>query len=206
MRAKTDDRRRAIVEAAGEVFRRSGFDRASMAAISAAVGGSKTTLYGYFNSKEDLYSAVMMEAVERQVENFLEILDRPSGDLPRTLTDFGMSYVSLMLSEDVVAVVRSGLAGREAGGLGRVLFERGPKRCWDQVAIFLEREMTGGRLRPAPPTVAAVHLKGLLQAGLFEPYLFGAPPLVSSDAAVADAVDAFLRAYGPVGVPSPRAR
>ena len=44
MRVKTDDRRAAILEAAVEVFREVGYERASMAAISARVGGSKATL------------------------------------------------------------------------------------------------------------------------------------------------------------------
>ena len=74
MRVKTDDRRRAIMDAASAIFHKTGFEGASMAAISAALGGSKATLYSYFESKEDLYEAVMMEAVDEQVHSFLAIL------------------------------------------------------------------------------------------------------------------------------------
>ena len=195
MRVKTDDRRRAIMEAAGAVFQRDGFEGASMAAISSSLGGSKATLYSYFESKEELYEAVMMEMVEEQVGRFFAILDNPTGDLRQLLLGFGTAYLSWMLSQDVVAVTRSGIESRERDGLGRRLFEHGPKRCWKHVADLLEREMTAGRLRKAMPLAAALHLKGLLQAGLFEPYLFGAPPLLSRRSASSTAVDVFLRAY-----------
>ncbi|OYW88264.1 MAG: TetR family transcriptional regulator, partial [Sphingobium sp. 32-64-5] len=54
MRVRTDDRRQAILDVATEMFREVGYARASMAAISARIGGSKGTLYGYFKSKEEL--------------------------------------------------------------------------------------------------------------------------------------------------------
>ena len=204
MRVKTDDRRRAILDAAGDVFRKSGFDGASMSAISAILGGSKTTLYSYFESKEELYEAVMMATVEEHVERFLAILDRPSGDPRPPLLKFGTAYLAWMLSPDVIAIMRSGIEARDRSDLGRRLFACGPKRCWDHVAEYLGEAMTAGRLGDADPLVAALHLKGLLQAGLFEPYLFGAPSLIPRKAAVEQAVGVFLRAYAPE--PPPRRR
>ncbi len=196
MRVKTGDRRRAIVDAAAGVFQKFGFDGASMSAISEALGGSKTTLYSYFESKEELYEAVMVEAVEAQVDSFLVILDYSSGDLRQRLLKFGNAYLKWVLSLEVVTVVRSGIEMRD-GGLGPHLFARGPKRCWDHVAVFLKKAMDDGWLQFAEPVVAGLHLKGLLQAGLFEPFLFGAPAVIPRSRAVELAVDAFLRAYRP---------
>ena len=206
MRVKTDDRRRAILQAAGQVFRRAGFDGSSMAAISARLGGSKATLYSYFESKEDLFESVMIGMVDEQVDSFLRILDHPSGDLRAPLLGFGEAYVTWVLSPEVMAVLRGGIETRERDGLGPRLFARGPQRCWERVAVFLARAMEGGVLRPADPLAAAVHLKGLLQAGLFEPYLFGAPGLIPRAGAVALAVEAFLRAYRADGAPTRRRR
>ncbi|MBK6413847.1 MAG: helix-turn-helix transcriptional regulator [Sphingopyxis sp.] len=61
---KTDARRNAILAAATDIFREVGYARASMAMISARLGGSKGTLYGYFKSKEELFGAAMMEVME----------------------------------------------------------------------------------------------------------------------------------------------
>jgi AcrR family transcriptional regulator len=51
MRVKSDTRREAILEIAKDLFREVGYERASMAMISARVGGSKATLYSYFKSR-----------------------------------------------------------------------------------------------------------------------------------------------------------
>jgi hypothetical protein len=52
-----------------------------------------------------------------------------------------------------------------------------------------------GALRPCDPHFAAGHLKGLLEAGVMEPMLFGAPMEFPADTGIAEAVDCFLRAY-----------
>ncbi|GFM29401.1 TetR family transcriptional regulator [Novosphingobium sp. PY1] len=44
---------------AAGLFAERGFDGTSMDAIVQRLGGSKTTLYGYFRSKEDLLRAVL---------------------------------------------------------------------------------------------------------------------------------------------------
>ncbi len=47
MRKKSEERRQAMIDIAGEVFNEIGFEGASMAEISARIGGSKATLYNY---------------------------------------------------------------------------------------------------------------------------------------------------------------
>lgn len=197
MRVRTEDRRRAIVAAARDVFQTLGFDRASMATISTTIGGSKATLYGYFASKEELYAAVMVDMVDSYFDRFATILDRGSEDLRCVLHEFGQAYLDLILSPDVAAMVRNGIAGRDRGGIGEMLFDRGPRRCEQLVADFLLAEMDAARLRRGDPVVAAAHLVALLQAGLFHPYLFGAAAQIPHAVALPRAVDAFLRAYGP---------
>src|SRR5262245_30381347 len=61
MRTRTEERRRAIIEAAKKIFLDQGFDAASMSEISERVGGSKATLYGYFPSKEELFIACLRD-------------------------------------------------------------------------------------------------------------------------------------------------
>ena len=59
MRVRTEEKRQEIVRIAAELFEQLGYERTSMSAIAASVGGSKATLYGYFASKEDLLRAVL---------------------------------------------------------------------------------------------------------------------------------------------------
>ena len=197
MRVKTEVRRQAIMDAAAGIFREEGYERASMAAISARVGGSKGTLYSYFKSKEELFAAVMLEANEARAEKTASLLDLHAdadADPRAALAAFGQAYLGLMLSPDMLALVRIGIA--EGGtALGNMLHERGPKRGWEILADRLARWHREGLLFAPDATVAALHLRGLLDAGVLEPRLHGAIPLIDPERAVGLAVDAFLRAY-----------
>ena len=68
MRAKSETRRQAILDAAAQVFQETGFERTTMAAICERLGYSKATLYNYFPSKETLFSAVVFEATEAEFQ------------------------------------------------------------------------------------------------------------------------------------------
>jgi AcrR family transcriptional regulator len=55
--------RAKLLTAAAEEFARAGFERASVDVISLAAGYSKGTIYNYFPSKEELFLAVVEEAL-----------------------------------------------------------------------------------------------------------------------------------------------
>lgn len=74
-RAVNDDqkarRRRAILDAALELFDKLGFDRVSMAGVAARTRLAKGTLYLYFPTREALFLALLTE----QFEAFFDALD-----------------------------------------------------------------------------------------------------------------------------------
>ena len=53
-----------ILEAATELFLRVGYEQTSIDAILLQSGGSKSTLYAYFPTKEDLFRAVIDSVVD----------------------------------------------------------------------------------------------------------------------------------------------
>ena len=61
------ERREAIVERAAELFASRGFNGASMADLAAACDTSKSLLYHYYPSKEDLLYAVMLGHIDQLV-------------------------------------------------------------------------------------------------------------------------------------------
>ncbi|HEY2180009.1 MAG TPA: TetR/AcrR family transcriptional regulator [Caulobacteraceae bacterium] len=198
MRVKTDAKRRAILAAAAEVFHEHGFAGASMNAVCERVGGSKATLYRYFPSKEDLFVTLMLDVVFAHANEVFETL-KPSDDVRRTLEKFGTGFLSLSLSEKMLAVRRNSIAEASRSGLGQVLFDRGAKVLWTRMADFLAGEMDAGRLRREDPWMVAMHLRGMLEADLVNRGLVGAavdrrPKSLKVHAA--KAVDALLRAYG----------
>ncbi|CAI1972516.1 Uncharacterized HTH-type transcriptional regulator yvdT [Serratia ficaria] len=67
MKVRTNARRDAIVEEAALLFQEMGYERASMNELAKRVGGSKATLYGYFSSKEELFTAVVRQHVTQHL-------------------------------------------------------------------------------------------------------------------------------------------
>jgi TetR/AcrR family transcriptional regulator of autoinduction and epiphytic fitness len=57
----TDRKREAIVRAAVEEFRASGYEATSMDRIAEVAGVSKRTVYNHFPSKEALFSMILEE-------------------------------------------------------------------------------------------------------------------------------------------------
>jgi AcrR family transcriptional regulator len=196
MRVRTEDRRQAIMQAALCVFREVGYERASMSEIAARLGGSKATLYGYFKSKQELYAAAMVADSLEEVEVFLSALDPERPDIDVVMETFGVSYLKFVTSADLIAKQRNTMSQGPEAELGPLLYERGPKHSWSRVAAYLEQLMQDGALRQGDPEIAALHLQGLLEAGIVQPCLFRAPPRLTIERAASLAVDVFLRAYG----------
>jgi AcrR family transcriptional regulator len=195
VRVKTEQRRKAIVEVALEIFREVGFERTSMAMIASRLGGSKGTLYGYFRSKEKLFETAMKFAVEGPGDQIMDILDPEADNLRAVLNRFAKAYLSFILGKDVLAITRTAIHEGYNSLLGPHLFAQGPGRALTKMSKFFAEMMKRGKLRKAPPTTAALHFKGLLEAGFLEEALYGADR--QKEKAISEAVDAFLRAYEP---------
>ncbi len=196
MRVKTEDRRHAILRAAMEVFREEGYERASMSAIAARVGGSKSTLYGYFASKEELYAAAMLDSAREEAIKLERMLDTNHASITLVLEEFGRSYLYFVTSPDILAKKRSIFGQGGFSSVGTLLYAGGPQQTLGKLAEYIGRQMRAGLLRRADPDIAAMHLQGLLEAGIVEPGLFGAPPRLPIEDAVPRAIQAFMAIYG----------
>ncbi len=67
------ERREAIVERAAELFASRGFNGASMADLAVACDTSKSLLYHYYPSKEDLLYAVMLGHIDQLVADVASV-------------------------------------------------------------------------------------------------------------------------------------
>ena len=66
-------KRRQIMDGARTVFLSAGFDGASMNDIARAAGVSKGTLYAYFNSKDELFEAIIRGEYAQSAERALHL-------------------------------------------------------------------------------------------------------------------------------------
>lgn len=195
MRVKTDEKRKEIIEAASAVFEEKGYQGASMSAISARLGGSKATLYGYFKSKEELFAATITEAVEPVAQCVFATLEDVDGDLYEVLRTFGVRYLEFITMPDILILFRTGTSGGIYQSLGPTLYTLGPQNTEAQLAAYLSAQQARGRLSVPKPDVAAAQFRALVEAGIIEPLLFGVCPKLSLTEAVDNAVEAFLIAH-----------
>ena len=72
--ADYEQRREAIVDKAAALFARRGFLGASMSDLATACETSKSLLYHYYSSKEDLLFAVMLSHVDQLVDDVAEVM------------------------------------------------------------------------------------------------------------------------------------
>jgi len=78
--ADYEDRREAMLDRAAEQFARAGFQGASMADLAIACKVSKSLLYHYFPSKEDVLYEVMVSHLDQLVDDVAEVMAQPRGD------------------------------------------------------------------------------------------------------------------------------
>lgn len=199
MRTKSETKRKCILEAAKEVFRELGFGSASMAAICARAGGSKATLYSYFNSKDELFVAAMGEFAETRMREVFSHLD-PRRTPTEALHAFGENFLLLITQPELVSWLRAIFAEAHKSELGKLFFRLGPGEGLKDLAVYLQGCMDAGLLREADSMVAAQHLTALLKSESVDILMLCVVDSITEEegrAMARRAVDAFLRAYAP---------
>jgi AcrR family transcriptional regulator len=74
-RAERRDARAAFLRAAAAVFAERGFQDASVEDIAHRAGYSKGAIYWHFESKDDLFLALLEERLERPIREMIELLE-----------------------------------------------------------------------------------------------------------------------------------
>lgn len=196
----SEERRRAMLAVARALFLEQGYARTSMSAVAARIGGSKTTLWTYFPSKEALFLAVASDLIEEYAGHIAAQLVF-DGPLDECLRRFGRNLLTALTSPPITALMRVVTAEAKAiPGLGIRFHEQGLAHGWQRMANFLTEAQARNLVRAdADCFRAAQHLIGMFQAGSYQRHLMsdsGSPTSQTIEADVDAAVDAFCRAYG----------
>ncbi|MDO7896937.1 TetR/AcrR family transcriptional regulator [Pseudomonas citrulli] len=171
---RKDARPAEIIEAALDVFAECGFAAAKLGDVAQRAGVVKGTLYRYFDTKEDLFRAVVQHAVAINLQG----IEQASAGDQGTLRE----RVPLML--DAAA---GRLGDRRVPALARLVI--GESRTFpdlatiwhDNVVAHLLKLLTGvigeaqqrGEVRPGDPTLYAFSVLGPLIAGALFKEVFG---------------------------------
>ncbi|MEH6789940.1 TetR/AcrR family transcriptional regulator [Parasphingorhabdus sp.] len=103
--ARLDRRRRAIIEAAHQLFVEQGFERTTLGHIVDRAGGSLATVYKLFGNKEGLLEAVVFEQVGSG-ENIIREIAAANAPPAETLRQIATELNRRFLDPDEVALVR----------------------------------------------------------------------------------------------------
>lgn len=197
-------RRRAILDAATELFLQNGYLGTSMDDVAARAAASKQTLYKYFASKEALFLAIVStmtgdagDRVQREVAD-----PSDAGQVADLLLAYAKRQLTIVLTPRLMQLRRLviGEAARFPE-LGRMLHAGGPGRAIAALATIFARWGEQGLLAIDDPMVAASDFNWLVMADPVN------RAMLLGDAAIPDAgeikrhaqnsVRVFLAAYAP---------
>jgi AcrR family transcriptional regulator len=95
-----EDLRRIILDAAGELFLEQGYEGFSMRRVAERIGYSATTIYRYYEDKDDLLFAVVNEGFSEFARQLTEAAENGSNPLKR-LEALGQAYIRFGLENPV---------------------------------------------------------------------------------------------------------
>lgn len=208
--AKEDGRsarkRRAILEAATEVFLRSGYLGTNMDEIAALSEVSKQTVYKHFSSKEALFIEIVMSMTNRAGDMVHDDAPRlpERGEVEAYLFDYALRQLTIVVTPRIMQLRRL-VIGEVARfpDLARVLYERGPARALGMLAGIFRQLDEKGLLDVDDPETAATHFNWLvMSAPLNQAMLLGDSAIPGPDEMrhhAREGVRVFLAAYGRKG-------
>jgi AcrR family transcriptional regulator len=94
-RARTDDkkneRKEAIHEAAYSLFKKNGYDNVSFNGIASEAGFTKSNMYRYFSSREEIFLNIFANLFEKWVEGCINRLQKITQD--EVISNFAKTWV-----------------------------------------------------------------------------------------------------------------
>lgn len=195
-------KRRAILDAATDVFLKGGYLGTNMEEIAALSAVSKQTVYKHFSSKEALFVEIVTSLTDAASDTVHNDIPEPVDD---NVAAFFQTYAYRQLT--VVLTPRLMQLRRLVIGevsrfpeLAKVLYERGPQRAISTLAKTLERLVTRGLLVIDDPMIAASQFNWLVMSSPLNRVMLlgdGAIPKASAlRRHAAESVRVFLAAYG----------
>lgn len=196
-------KRKAILDAATEIFLKGGYLGTNMDEIAALSEVSKQTVYKHFASKEALFIAVvgnMTDETGNIVRNAVAELD-DGGDVAEYLRNYAYRQLTAVLTPQVMQLRRLVIGEvSRFPDLAKVLYERGPMRAVARLAALFEHLADRRVLVIEDPWAAATHFNWLVMADPLNRAMLLGDAAIPKQAELrrhaAEGVRIFLAAYG----------
>jgi AcrR family transcriptional regulator len=194
-----DERRGHILDIAHAAFIRDGYAGTSMSRIASLLGGSKTTLYNYFESKKELFVAVADRECAKLFDQIF-VATEIAGDFRDRVHELARRLMGAMLDEEMIEAYR--LIVAESGRfpeIGHAMHDIALRRGTQHLAAFFKRAMDAGEMRAVNPKMAAEQFLDLTSGVLHKLRLWNVVAEFDPErmATEADRITAtFLAAFG----------
>lgn len=189
-----------ILAAARDGFMRTGYGDTSMDWIAKAAGVSKATLYSHFDSKPQLFAA-MIGAECRRVALALVTPSAGTLDTRKTLLGAGEQFLEFLTSPAGLAMFRL-VVGETARfpELGVAFYECAPAEMKARLSAYLAAAAARGELAIEDAELASMQFLGMVKGDIHLRCLFDQgykPTAAELRRSAQGAVDTFLCRYGP---------
>lgn len=166
-RRRKDARPAEIVSAALEVFAEKGFAAARLDDIAARAGVSKGALYLYFETKQDLFEAVVRDAVLPDLDAVGQAAANPALTLRQLAPILAARVAQVLTTSRVPAVAKMVIAeSRNFPDLARVWHDQVVSRALAVLTGVITAAQTRGEVRPGDPRYHALSLAGPMLMGV----------------------------------------
>ncbi len=169
-------RRQAMIEAAAALFSEMGYERASLGAIVRRSGGSLSTLYQLFGSKEGLFEAMVTTKCREIMEPLTaaDLCDRNPRD---TLTAIAHVFLRIILTPEAQALWRMVMGeGKKFPLLPEIYFRCGPNPMQAAIGRYLSDLHQRGVLHCPDPVACAQSFCMLVHGDLYYRVVTGTRP------------------------------
>lgn len=165
-------KRGQILDGAHRVFMKVGYDAASMNDVTREAGVSKGTIYVYFQSKEELFAALIERAKGLFTESVRELLaQHPDPD--EGLRLFAYAFVDQIFNTEMIPAMRIllGVIDRMPS-LCQRFFAGSPNNARSVLKDYLDQQVSAGRLHIEDTSLAAAQFIELTVGSYFKGKLF----------------------------------
>jgi AcrR family transcriptional regulator len=180
-RRRPADRPAEILSAALEVFAERGFQAARLEEVARRAGVSKGALYLYFETKADLFRAVVTDAISPNIAHVKGLASAPVPFEQAVRMGVGMLAAKVVTDRRITGVVKLVIAeSRNHPELATIWHETVVDPGVQLLSGLIAAAQARGEVRPGDPRLFAFGLMGPMVLSMvwretFEPV--GAPPL-----------------------------
>jgi AcrR family transcriptional regulator len=111
-------KRQSIINIARKTFIKYGFQRTTIKDITNSIGQSRSTFYYYFNSKEEIFKAVLEVEIEEFKNIILEVVKRQTEPMEKLRTYFQTRIIGLQQMKNIIWMINTESLSNKTSFLG----------------------------------------------------------------------------------------